>query len=124
VLRPTPTALIAGSLAFILAVPGGCVREPIHYGSLTIINRTLDPLVVHAEYASEQEMVVQPCDTLTRDDFPLNAVTVDAMDDRGEQHPSIQHGVETGDILILAIAGQIDAVERAPTPLPNCTGHL
>jgi hypothetical protein len=41
-----------------------------------------------------------------------------------EQHPSIQHGVETGNILILAVAGRIDAVEQAPTPLPNCTGHL
>lgn len=110
-------------LAILLTVPGGCIKAPVHSGRLTIDNRTTDVLVVRAQHADVEEILVQPCETFQRDDFPLASVSVSPQSTGSGA--GIDVGVDAGDLLLLIVPdGGSRQVEEIPSPEPECAGHM
>lgn len=120
-----PAFLSAIALSLVLAVPGGCIKAPVHYGHLTVLNRTQDVLVVRALHAAEEEIEIPACGMLLRDGFPLDSVDVSqkVVTEAGASH-SLQYGTDSDVVLLMLPDGASQAVDTVPAPLPDCEGHL
>lgn len=99
-----------------LATPGGCFAEPVVTGRLELYNRTTEALIIRAEH--DGEVLVEPCATVVRDDFPLNAVSGQAQS--GGNVQTFEYGVDAGPLIILVTPRGADLLAVSPTTLPEC----
>ncbi len=106
----------------VLAVPGGCIADPIVVGHIELYNRTSETLVIRAEHASEDEIRLAPCSSMIRDSFPLNAVSVAPAS--GRTAAGIQRGVETSPLVIIVTDHEPQYLTATPTTLPSCGGTM
>jgi hypothetical protein len=102
----------------VLAVPGGCFTEPVVTGRFELYNRTTETLLVRAEH--DGELRIEPCETLVREDFPLNAVSGEAQ--IRSDVVSFEYGVDVGPLLILVTPDGSEVLAVPPTTLPECNG--
>jgi hypothetical protein len=120
---PAAKFLMAGVL--VLAVPGGCIREAPILGHFELHNRTDGALVLRAEFAAEETLVVGPCASLTRDDFPLNSVDVAPAGRDGQaEGGGFQWGVDDPPLILVVTSEGPERVSSVPEPLPRCEGRL
>src|ERR1700730_16950391 len=66
---------VAFALAMILAVPGGCVTEPLRMGHLEVWNQTMAPIRITATDATEV-LLVAACGHAVAEPFPIGHFTV------------------------------------------------
>jgi hypothetical protein len=85
-------------------------------GRLELYNRTTEELIIRAEH--DGEVRVEPCATLVRDDFPLNAVSGQAQS--GSNVQTFEYGVDVGPLVILVTPRGAELLAASPTTLPEC----
>lgn len=114
--RPTFQSFFGALI--VLAAPGGCIMEPVVTGHLELYNRTTETLIIRAEHG--REILVEPCEALVRDDFPLNGVSGEAQS--GNDAVTFEYGVDVGPLIILVTPEGTDVLAASPTRLPVCGG--
>lgn len=100
----------------VLAVPGGCITEPIVTGRFELYNRSTETLIIRAEH--DGELMVESCETLVRDDFHLNSVNGSAQS--GSQVGAFEYGVDAGPLIVLVTQDRTELLASSPTILPDC----